>query len=144
MKPTLTDKINALTSPMPGTVRLEDVLDLVKDAVVVEVDLEEHPREPENETEREAWAALDTSLNILGVAAVKQGLADLHRAAEAKGHPAMSDEKLFEIIGSVVGHPVGYADLIPKCDDVSRQLAGAFIRLDDEIEAIVSEVIGAG
>lgn len=92
----LSDKINALTQPMPGMVRLADVLPLVEHAYVVEIRDGGHSRpEPQNEADRINYATLDTAWEVLRVGAARAVLASIFEQVEQSTGEKVDEAKLF-------------------------------------------------
>jgi hypothetical protein len=134
MSQSLSDKINALPAVLAAdgfSVSREAVLDLVKDAFLVEVDPEAHAREPRNAEERFVWATLDTAFRVLGVGAVRSVMRGLAEQAAAQNVPWESDEEIFRLAGES-GDPdaaTSYAGLIPNDAQAKILAARSFYRL---------------
>lgn len=124
----LADKIKAI----PGRLSKEAVLELVKDAVVVEVDPEMHRRQPENVQETIAWAVLDTAYGLLRDGAVRINLQSFREQATENGidFPA-TDEELFARFAKLGDPeaPKSYRDLAPDDSIAAYALHDAFMLL---------------
>lgn len=131
----LTDRIKQLPTTNAGVnIHLAQALEVVANAVPVEVDTERHTREPQDEGERISWAALDTTWNILREYAVRSVLQDIRDQAAEQGIELPTDEQLFEE-GRKSGNPdapTSYLDLAPNTRAAAEHLATAFGLLFDE------------
>jgi hypothetical protein len=113
----LSDKINALTQPMPGMVRLADVLPLVEHAFAVEIRDGGHARpEPQSEVDRIHYATLDTAWDVLRVGAARAVLAGITGQIEEATGEEFDQARLFRE-SAADGGPERIEELTLEHDD---------------------------
>lgn len=122
---TLTDRINALPQPMPGTVSLDDVLEIVKDAFAFEIEPHGDRRTlPDGEGERLTYATLDTALRVIAVGAAKASLTALRESVGVEN--VLTDEEIVAQITEQLGHPATLAHAAVVKVEAGRRLMEAY------------------
>ena len=113
----LSDKINALTQPMPGMVRLADVLPLVEHAFAVEIRDGGHARpEPQSEVDHIHYATLDTAWDVLRVGAARAVLAGVTGQIEEATGEEFDQARMFRD-SAADGGPERIEELALEHDD---------------------------
>ena len=113
----LSDKINALTQPMPGMVRLADVLPLVEHAFAVEIRDGGHARpEPQSEVDHIHYATLDTAWDVLRVGAARAVLAGVTGQIEEATGEEFDQARMFRD-SAAEGGPERVEELALEHDD---------------------------
>lgn len=122
---TLIDRINALPQPMPGTVSLDAVLDIVKDAFVFEVEPHGDRRTlPDDEGSLLTYATLDTAVRVIAVGAAKASLLALRESIGVEN--VFTDEEIVAQIAEQLGHPATLAHAAVVKVEAGRHLMEAY------------------
>lgn len=122
---TLADRINALPQPMPGTVSLDDVLEIVKDAFVFEIEPHGTPRTlPDDEGSLLTYMTLDTAVRVIAVGAAKASLTALRESVGVEN--VLTDEEIVAQITEQLGHPATLAHAAVVKVEAGRRLMEAY------------------
>jgi hypothetical protein len=138
----ITDRVIALAlknlddSDEPVMVPLADVLDIVENAIPVEVDMEMYSEamESADDEQKEALTVISTVYNLLAETAVKFATRQVRATLEEVGIELVSDEQLFASRADDPTAIRSYRDLTPRNVDRVEELADTFQRLVDETQ----------
>lgn len=133
----LSEKLNALAEPLPGTVKKSDVEALLKDVVLVEFDQSMHTSAPQSEEDQVEWAVLDTAYNLLRDTAVRLTMMEIRKQAAEQGVVWPSDEQLFAEQDDIKS----YRDLAPSSPEAAIGLHAVFTLLLTEAFAEAQDAI---
>lgn len=130
---TLTDRINALG--LDETAGLNAVLDIVANAVPVEIDMDMYSEvvgsEELTDEQRETLAVVSTVYNLLADTAAKFAARDVRTRAEDLGYELLADEELFEKNKKTGEGVTSYHDLAHHSEEIVVKLGDIFDTLID-------------
>lgn len=133
----LTDRINALPTHLAAdgvAVQLSDVLEIVKNAVPVEIDptmyTDEHAYQ-QNEKDRKILAVVSTVYNLLADTAAEFAAQHVRAKMQARGMSLLADEEMFAINRERnEGGATSYRDLAHHSAEVVMAIGELFDHLE--------------